>query len=173
MECSGEMSTVHMKEEINIYIQENTTKLATFETNLLDPQKVYLKVTKTAEILDWLNQNYHLGYKEEYFTNKIKFEEVKLKKLQKLLAQLPLSSTVNDTYRVEIMNFQPIDKIMKEYESILPTSRLKRQSLDFINIQGKGYSTVPEALKEVNIIGCRKNLLKIEKKRWNLHCKTA
>ena len=164
VECSGEMSTVHMKEEINIYIQENTTKLATFETNLLDPQKVYLKVMKTAEILDWLNQNHHLGYKDEYFTNKIKFEEAKLKKLQKLLAQLPLSSTVNDTYRVEIMNFQPIDKIMKEYESMLPISRLKRQSLDFINIQGKSFSTVPEALKKVNIIGCRKDLLKIEKK---------
>ena len=108
---SNDMPTAHLGKQVDIYLEENRTRFITFETNLAQPSKIYDKTKKCARLLDFLNNNYQLGYQEDFFTKKIAYKEKEIEKLQKLLIDLPLSSKRNDTFRIEIMNFTPLEKL--------------------------------------------------------------
>ena len=159
------MPTAHLAKQINIYLEENQTRLVTFETNLAQPSKIYANTMKTAKLLDFLNNNYQLGYKEDFFTKKIEYKGKEIEKLQKLLVDLPLSSKRNDTFRIEIMNFAPLEKLLSEYEGLLPrTKRNTQRTNNAIMSGGERFDNFLDFLKAKNIIGCRKDLTKIGQK---------
>ena len=159
------MPTAHLGKQVDIYLEENRTRFITFETNLAQPSKIYDKTKKCARLLDFLNNNYQLGYQEDFFTKKIAYKEKEIEKLQKLLIDLPLSSKRNDTFRIEIMNFTPLEKLLSEYESLLPrTKRDTQQANNAIVSGGERFDNLSDFLKAKNIIGCRRNLTKIGQK---------
>ena len=161
---SNDMPTAHLSKQIDIYLEENQTRFVTFETNLVQPSKIYAKTMKTAKVLDFLNIKFQLGYQEDFFTNKIEYKGQEVEKLQKLLVNLPLSSKRNDTFRIEIMSFTPLEKLLSEYEGLLPRTKRDTPQANAIMSGGEKFNNLLDFLKAKNIIGCRKDLIKIGQK---------